>query len=120
MYRSETRSRSVSWGFAAGSRVWLGPSPNAFAGCQPLGEVPCAVPKSKSSTVSCRFVYTKLVGVHTFRSGVGVPAHQQEGASSTATTGVSAPTGFFRRFTARLQPGLAHQAELAVISAADS
>jgi hypothetical protein len=38
--RSETRSRGVSWGFAAGSGAWLGRSPDGLVDCLPLGEVP--------------------------------------------------------------------------------
>ena len=38
--RSKTRSRVVSWGFAAGSGAWLGPSRGAVVDRLPLGEVP--------------------------------------------------------------------------------
>jgi hypothetical protein len=38
--RSETRSRTVSWGFAAGSVAWLAPSRGAAVARLPLGEVP--------------------------------------------------------------------------------
>src|SRR5690349_4722513 len=38
--RSETRSRTVSWGFAAGSAAWLAPSRGAAVARLPLGEVP--------------------------------------------------------------------------------
>jgi hypothetical protein len=38
--RSETRSCGVSWGFAAGSVAWLGPSRGAVVARLPLGEVP--------------------------------------------------------------------------------
>jgi hypothetical protein len=38
--RSETRPRVVSWGFAAGSGVWLGSSRGAAVDRLPLGEVP--------------------------------------------------------------------------------
>jgi putative transposase len=38
--RSETRFRSVSWGFAAGSGAWLGPSRGAVVDRLSLGEVP--------------------------------------------------------------------------------
>lgn len=37
---SETRSRGVSWGFAAGSVAWLAPSRSAAVAGLPLGEVP--------------------------------------------------------------------------------
>jgi hypothetical protein len=38
--RSETRSRAVSWGFAAGSMAWLGPSRGAVVARLPVAEVP--------------------------------------------------------------------------------
>src|SRR4029077_8246487 len=38
--RSETRSRFVSWGFAAGSGAWLRPSRGAVVAHLPLGEMP--------------------------------------------------------------------------------
>ena len=46
--RSETRFRAVSWGFAAESGAWLGPSRGAAVARLPLDEVP-AGPTWRSS-----------------------------------------------------------------------
>lgn len=50
LFRSETRSRGASWGFAAGSGAWLAPSRGGAVAALPPGEVP-ARPAEKAASL---------------------------------------------------------------------